>query len=97
MRNSSVGGGDLRNSGMRVAEGCLERKLLKRGVISVMFADCGKFRGYVLPSLSVYLFWGLGKLGCRVIGLRVIHCDYEKKKKKTARLAGRLGVSQEEH
>lgn len=39
---------------MRVAEGCLERKLLKRGVISVMFADCGKFRGYVLPSLSVY-------------------------------------------
>lgn len=54
LRNSSVGGGDLRNSGMRVAEGCLERKLLKRGVISVMFADCGKFRGYVLPSLSVY-------------------------------------------
>lgn len=52
LRNSSVGGGDLRNSGMRVAEGCLERKLLKRGVISVMFADCGR----ICTALVVSVF-----------------------------------------
>lgn len=41
LRNSSVGEGDLRDSRIRAAAGCLDRKSLKRGVKSVIFSDCG--------------------------------------------------------
>lgn len=51
LRNSSVGEGDLRNLGMRTTWGCLARKLLKRGVMSVMFGDC-EVPG-ILTTLSV--------------------------------------------
>lgn len=33
LRNSSVGGGGLRDSEIRATAGCLERKSLKRGVM----------------------------------------------------------------
>lgn len=36
LRNSSVGGGGLRDSEMRATAGCLERKSLKRGVMLAM-------------------------------------------------------------
>lgn len=55
LRNSSVGEGDLRDSGIRAAAGCLDRKSLKRGVKSVIFGDCGwGFRGW-LATLSVLI------------------------------------------
>lgn len=71
LRNSSVGGGDLRNLGMRATGGCLDRKSLKRGVMSVMFGDRGEFQGYWLRCQ-----WRLdGKLGCSVSRRRVIYSD----------------------
>lgn len=39
MRNSSVGGGGFRDGGMRAAARCLERRSLKRGVMSVMAVE----------------------------------------------------------
>lgn len=49
---------------MRAAAGCLDRKSLKRGVMSVMFGDCWEVSRMV-ASLSIIL--GLnGKLGITV-------------------------------